>query len=126
MPADRPCPYDVPMAQTDHEVTPSQRGFGRIALLAVVLALIGNVVVFSYLRPYGILRELSPLAEAREHIHTRFVGEVDDQELIDAALRGMAEALGDANTQYFSAAELSAFNEHVGGSFTGIGAEIDQ
>ncbi|MGB1124416.1 MAG: S41 family peptidase [Phycisphaeraceae bacterium] len=113
------------MSYPNHEVTSTQRGVGRLALLAVVLALIGNVVVFAYLRPYGILRELSPLAEAREHIHTRFVGEVEDQELIDAALRGMAGALGDENTQYFSAEELSAFNEHVGGSFTGIGAEID-
>jgi carboxyl-terminal processing protease len=113
------------MAYSNHEVTSVQRGFGRLALLAVVIALIGNVVVFAYLRPYGILRELSPLAEAREYIHTRYVGEVEDQELIDAALRGMANALGDANTQYFSAEELSAFNDHVGGSFTGIGAHID-
>lgn len=113
------------MPHSYHEVTPTQRLFGRTALLVVVLALIGNVVVFAYLRPYGILRELSPLAEAREHIHARYVGEVDDQQLIDAALRGMADALGDQNTQYFSSEELKAFNEHVGGQFTGIGAEID-
>lgn len=107
------------------QVTPSQRLFGKLALLLVILALIGNVLAFAYLRPYGILRELSPLAEAREHIHQRFVGEVNDQDLIDAALRGMADALGDENTQYFSSEELTAFNEHVGGEFTGIGASID-
>ena len=119
------CPYHVRMAQPYPEVTPTQRFFGKLALLVVVLALIGNVLAFAYLRPYGILNKLSPLAEAREHIHNRFVGEIDDQELIDAALRGMADALGDENTQYLSAQELSAFNEHVGGQFTGIGAEID-
>ncbi len=107
------------------QVTPSQRFFGKFALLIVVLALIGNVLAFAYLRPYGILRELSPLAEAREYIHQRFVGEVDDQALIDAALSGMAKALGDDYTQYFSAEELSSFNEHVSGQFTGIGANID-
>ncbi len=113
------------MANDYQEVTPTQRLFGRTALLIVVLALIGNVIAFAWLSPYGNLGELIPLAEARKHIHDRYVGEVDDQELIDAALRGMANALGDQNTQYFSAEELSAFNEHVGGQFTGIGAEID-
>jgi carboxyl-terminal processing protease len=113
------------MPHSYQEVTPTQRLFGKVALLVVVLTLIGNVVAFAWLSPYGNLGELSPLAEARKHIHDRFVGEVDDQELIDAALRGMADALGDQNTQYFSAEELNAFNEHVGGQFTGIGAEID-
>ncbi|MEM9108690.1 MAG: S41 family peptidase [Planctomycetota bacterium] len=113
------------MPYSYQDVSPAQRSFGKVVLLVVVLTLIGNVVAFAYLRPYGILRELSPLAEAREHIHSRYVGEIDDQVLIDAALRGMADALGDENTQYLSAEELSFFNEHVGGHFTGIGAEID-
>lgn len=107
------------------QVTSSQRLFGKVALLVVVLALIGNVVAFAYIRPYGILNDLGPLAEAREHIHARYVGEVDDQELIDAALRGMASAIGDDYTQYFSNEELNTFNEHVSGEFTGIGASID-
>lgn len=113
------------MSYPNNEVTPTQRLFGRTALLLVVLALIGNVLVFAWLRPYGILRPLGPLAEAREYIHSRYVGEIEDHALIDAALRGMADALGDENTQYLSAEELSYFNEHVGGQFTGIGAEID-
>lgn len=100
--------------------------FGKVALLVVVLALVGNVVAFEYLRPYGILRDLGPLAEAREYIHARYVGEVEDQELIDAALRGMANALGDPNTQYFSSEERSAFYEHVDGHFTGIGAYVGE
>lgn len=113
------------MAQHYPEVTPTQRTFGKVALLAVVLVLIGNVIALAYLRPYSILHKLGPLAEAREHIHTYYVGEVDDQALLDAALRGMADALGDEYTEYYSNEQLTAFNEHVGGSFTGIGAHID-
>lgn len=112
------------MAHSYQQVTPAQRGVGRLALLIVVLTLIGNVVAFAWLSPYGSLGELSPLAEARRHIHERYVGEVDDQALIDAALKGMAEALGDQNTAYFNADTLAQFNEQVGGEFTGIGAEI--
>jgi len=113
------------MAHHPQQVTETQRLIGRYALLVIVLALIGNVVAFAWIRPYGILNSLGPLAEAREYIHDRFVVEVEDQELIDAALRGMADALDDENTQYLSAKELSYFEEHVGGHFTGIGAEID-
>jgi len=108
------------------QVTPSQRLFGKFALLIVVLALVGNVMAFAYLRPYAILNELGPLAQAREYIHSRYVGEVDDQALIDAALHGMAGALGDDYTQYFSKEELNAFKEHVGGKFTGIGAYVGE
>lgn len=113
------------MSRHHPEIGPAHRLFGTIALLVVVLALIGNVLAFAWLRPYGILVPLGTIAEAREQIHARFVGEVDDQKLIDAAIEGMAEALGDKNTEYLSAEELAFFNEHVGGEFTGIGAEID-
>ncbi|MFN3168712.1 MAG: S41 family peptidase [Phycisphaeraceae bacterium] len=107
------------------EIGRSHRLIGAVALLLVVLALIGNVAAFAWMRPYGILRPFAPLAEAREEIHSKFVGEIDDQALLDAALKGMADALGDKNTEYLSAKELAYFNEHVGGAFTGIGAEID-
>ncbi len=113
------------MPSNPPEIGRHHRLAGSIALLVVVMALIGNVVAFAWLRPYGILRELSVLAQAREQIHARYVGEVDDQALIDAALAGMADTLGDPNTQYLSAKDLAYFNEHVGGEFTGIGAEID-
>lgn len=113
------------MANEPNQVSRTHRSVGSIALLIVIVALIGNVAAFAYMRPFGILRELSVVAEARERIHARFVDEVDDQILIDAAVAGMANALGDVNTQYLSAKDLAAFNEHFVGEFSGIGAEID-
>jgi carboxyl-terminal processing protease len=113
------------MSYHHHEIGRPHRLIGAVALLLVVLALIGNVAAFAWMRPYGILRPFAPLAEAREEIHSKFVGEIDDQVLLDAAIEGMADALGDKNTEYLSAEELAYFNEHVGGAFTGIGAEID-
>lgn len=106
------------------QLNSQQRSIGRIALLVVVLALIGNVAAFSIMRPYGILMDMGVLAEAREQIHARYVGEVDDQALIDAAAAGMAHALGDPNTEYLSAQRLAEFNDHVSGQFSGIGAEV--
>lgn len=113
------------MHRSHHQVTGRQRTIGRYALLVVVLMLIGNVFAFAYLRPYAILRDLGVLAEAREQIQSRYVGEIDDQALLDAAVSGMVDSLGDANTQYLGAKELAYFEEQVGGKFSGIGAEID-
>lgn len=118
-------PYDEGMGEHPRQTTTLQRQIGRVALLIVVLALIGNVVALAWLRPYSILSELGDVAEARERIHALYVGEVDDQALIDAALTGMADSLGDENTQYLSAQQLALFEEHFAGEFSGIGAEID-
>lgn len=108
----------------DRPLSSNQKSLGRLALLAVVLALIGNVAAFSYLRPYGILRDIGVVAHAREQIHALYVDEIDDQKLIDSALSGMANALGDVNSEYFSAERLKDFDEHFSGEFTGIGAEV--
>lgn len=107
------------------QIGPNHRRIGAIALLVVVVALIGNVAALAWLRPYSILTDLGPIAEAREQINTRFVGEVDDQALIDAALKGMADALGDKNTEYLSRDDVARFNEHMNGKFPGIGAVVD-
>lgn len=115
--------YHASMSQMP-QVTPVQRTMGRIVLLIVVLALLVNVLAFSYLRPYSILRDLGTLAEAREAIHARYVDKVDDKALLDAALQGMAEALGDPNSEYFPAERLKAFEEFFAGSYSGIGAEV--
>jgi len=113
------------MSSHHRPISASQQLVGRIALLLVVIALIVNVAAFAWLRPYSILRDLGELAQARELILTSFVDEVDNQKLIDSALHGMADGLGDAHTQYFSAEEYASFREQFGGQFEGIGAEID-
>lgn len=105
-------------------VNSSQRIIGKLALLVVVITLIGNVAAFAIIRPYGILSDMGVIAQAREQIHMRYVDEVDDQALIDAAIAGMAQTLGDVNTEYFSAEQLAQFNEHFTGKFSGIGAEV--
>ncbi len=52
-------------------------------------------------------------------------GEVKDQEMIYAAIKGLAENLGDPYTTFFSPEEASKFNEDISGEFGGIGAELE-
>lgn len=106
-------------------VSSGHRLVGSIALLAVVLALIFNVAFYAYARPGGFLRTLGPLADVREKLLQAYVEEPDDAALVEAAIRGMVDSLGDRHTVYMNQEELDSFNNHVTGEFSGIGAEID-
>lgn len=48
----------------------------------------------------------------------------DQQKLVYGAVKGMVSSLGDPNTSFFTPEESKQFNEDLGGSFGGIGAEI--
>ncbi|WP_080832478.1 S41 family peptidase [Cohnella massiliensis] len=49
---------------------------------------------------------------------------VDRDELIDGAIRGMVEALGDPYSVYMTGDEAAKFTDAVEGTFTGIGARL--
>jgi len=113
------------MNQHHHEVTRGHRLVGNAALLAVVLALLLNVVFYVWARPPGVMRNLGVIVNVREALLQGYVKQPDDKKLVEAAINGMVQSLGDQHTRYFNADELALFNEHVTGEYSGIGAEVD-
>lgn len=99
----------------------------RFNILALALASLALLVSFTggFARNAGVLDHLELLIDVRHAIVTGFVEEPDPQALIDAAVRGMIDAVDDPYTVYLEREELEAFQNHVRGSFSGIGAEID-
>jgi carboxyl-terminal processing protease len=67
-------------------------------------------------------------AEATELIEDNYYREVDESELIDSSLAGMARGLRhrfhDRFTEYFPPAILEHFNEEIEGKFSGIGLTV--
>lgn len=61
------------------------------------------------------------LATISEIIDEKYIGEVDEEELIEGALKGMVEAVGDDYTEYYTKEELEDFTASTIGSFVGIG-----
>lgn len=57
-------------------------------------------------------------------LRTSYVGDLDNQKLIDGAKKGMAQATGDPYTEYFTDAEADEFFGELSGEFSGIGAEL--
>ncbi len=67
-----------------------------------------------------------PFWESWKIIHEQYVDQpVDDQKLMQGAIRGMIDALGDQHSGYMDPEEFTQANMPLEGSYTGIGAWVD-
>ena len=66
----------------------------------------------------------SNLFNLRSMLFSMYDGEIDDEKLLEGAMKGMAEAIGDPYTVYMDKEEFTTFMESSQGSFYGIGAQI--
>lgn len=68
----------------------------------------------------------TPFWEAWNIVHEDYVDQpVDDTALMQGAIRGMLEALGDRHSSYMDPETFQAANEGLAGEYEGIGAYVD-
>jgi carboxyl-terminal processing protease len=67
---------------------------------------------------------LAKVQKLYDEITKNYVGEVDQNKLIDGALKGMTEALDDPYSSYLDESATKALNDSLSGSFEGIGAVL--
>ena len=74
--------------------------------------------------PDSVLRDL--FWETHETLLSKYIapGELDEEDLLYGAIRGMVAAAGDPHTSFFTPVEAQQFLEDASGHFDGIGAEI--
>jgi carboxyl-terminal processing protease len=60
-----------------------------------------------------------------DRVNKRFVGKIDNQEMVYDAIKGALGSLDDPYTLFLSPEEAKRFHEDLEGSFSGIGAEIE-
>lgn len=68
--------------------------------------------------------EANKIGTALSLIESNYYQSVDREKLIDGAVNGMMEALGDPYSNYMAKETAQKFEESIEGSFTGIGAEV--
>ena len=66
------------------------------------------------------------LTNFRKIIDKYYLGEVDEQSLLEGAIKGYIEGLGDPYTEYYTAEELEEYKEETLGNFVGIGVYMIQ
>lgn len=102
------------------------------ALLFLGNTLATNGIIFKS-SPEKAMADLSSVGDTdrykylfalRDLIYAKYDGEIDDQKLLEGAMKGMAAAVKDPYTVYMTADEYTSFMESSQGSFYGIGAQL--
>ncbi|HET6845352.1 MAG TPA: S41 family peptidase [Anaerolineales bacterium] len=76
--------------------------------------------------PADLEQLFKPFWEAWQLVHTQFVDQpVDDTRLMQGAMRGMMDALGDPQSSYMDPSTFESANAGLEGSYEGIGAVVD-
>ncbi len=76
--------------------------------------------------PKDVPEGLEPLWEVWENLHSQFYDQdqLSTDALVEAAIRGMLDALDDPYTAYLPEEEYTISTSDLGGSFEGIGAQV--
>ena len=53
-------------------------------------------------------------------IKQKYIGEVDEEQMIEGAIKGFVEGLGDPYTEYLPKEEMAEFTEETSGQYVGI------
>lgn len=70
--------------------------------------------------------EFQKLFNAYDELGTSYYKDVDQDALVNGAVKGMIDALGDPYSDYMVKEEATQFNDSISSSFDGIGAEIQE
>ena len=132
-----PVHLDVPMtAVLPPAVVPARRSRALPLAIAVVIVLGGSALFMS---GYSLGRQTAtqpgtppadqgafvPFWDTYDTINQRYAGgDVDRETLIQGAIRGMIDSLGDPYSAYMTSEEYRQSLQGISGQFEGIGAEI--
>ncbi|WP_186670510.1 S41 family peptidase [Sporosarcina sp. BP05] len=83
-------------------------------------------VVSPQKQPLKDRKEFEKLYNAYDEMEGNYFEDIDQTAVIDGAINGMIDALGDPYSDYLNQKEARQLNESISSSFEGIGAEIQE
>ena len=120
-------------------LTIRKRSLFLSALMLIVIAVAVTVFTFSYISPtvFGSraittakitdadMEKYQRLEEVRQYIEENYIGEVDEQTMIDEAIKGLVYGSGDKYGTYFTPEEALQFEDQNEGKYGGIGVVVN-
>jgi carboxyl-terminal processing protease len=110
--------------------------FFTAILITVLLSVAATVTVMNLRRgdrvvldsgEYKSMNELAPLMELMSAVENEHYGEpVSDGQILDGALRGAMQSIGDPYARYYTEQEYVKYLEQLDGAYHGIGALVGQ
>ncbi|WP_062356657.1 S41 family peptidase [Bacillus kwashiorkori] len=70
--------------------------------------------------------EFMKLYDVFESIKGNYVDDIDENQLIEGAINGMVDAIGDPYSDYMTKEETNSFHDSINSSFEGIGAQVEE
>lgn len=88
----------------------------------------GNIEVLTrYIETSDSTQELEKKIEIiKKYLENQYIGEIDEEKLVESALKGYVDGLGDKYTEYLTAEELEELMISVNGNYVGIGIYMTQ
>lgn len=113
----------------------SQQVYKTIMLIIItvlITALVTTIVIYNFVVKSGKIAIKSEnnsslsglestLASFRSVLEEKYIGEIDDEALIEGAIKGYVSALGDPYTTYYTKEEMDELMEETTGNYVGIG-----
>ena len=110
--------------------------------LAIILSILVAFFVGNYITRYGIVigkdgskygtllkyaddvEQFKGLYEVKEDLEKLYVGDIDQEKLVDGAIKGMTSSLNDPYTVFMNKEEYDRFMQSNSGEFKGIGVYV--
>ena len=109
----------------------TKSGFNTIevVIIMIISILFGGLLgsVLTYTRGVTSIKapkELEELVSTYNTIVDNYYGNLNKEELLDSAIKGMVDYLDDPYSVYMDEDASDSFNETVNGKYTGIGAQV--
>ena len=112
----------------------TQRIFKTIMIMVLTIlitVLVTTVVLYRHMKDDGETKYIlvnnedtsigGDIAKYRAIVDQYYLGEIDEQELRDGAIKGYIEGLGDEYSQYITKDEYADFEANIMGNYVGIG-----
>jgi len=97
--------------------------FGTFVAANTVAISMGNKVVIAK-EDYETVKSMEKLLSLKEYIKGYYVEGAEDDKLIEGAIKGMFESLGDPYSVYMTKEEFKNFSESTKGTYGGIGVIV--
>lgn len=111
----------------------TKSGFNTIEVIIIMIisilfgGLLGSVLTYTRgVTSIKAPKELEELVSTYNTIVDNYYGNLNKEELLDSAIKGMVDYLDDPYSVYMDEDASDSFNETVNGKYTGIGAQVMQ
>ncbi|NTW71945.1 MAG: S41 family peptidase [Eubacteriaceae bacterium] len=134
--------YDIDLNEDIDKLPPKKvkdKNMKWYVLIVVVLLVVSNAATFLFSNMISIAvgskvivqakdahdaAFLSKMLYLKDEIQTNYYKDVKEKDLLDGALEGMFDAVGDPYTSYFDEAQFASYLEQVEGTYVGIGVVV--